>query len=424
MPSFRFNKLYRPVFTTHKRYIDVEGGRGRGGSHFGTEYFLFKITQPNYFRGYFVRQVFNDIRDSLFRDFLDRIEENETISIDDFHIDENKMRITHIPTGNKILSKGVSKDGKRTAKMKSLAGATHVLIEESDEIGEDDFDQLDLSLRTTKVDHVQIIRIYNPPSKNHWIWRDYNLVDHPEIKDYYSAYAKSDSDILQIFSTYHDNIKNLQKSTIVKFESFKITKPEYYYNQVLGLISEGAKGRIYSGWKPITNKEYKNLDLPKIYVIDFGYSEDPTAVIEIKYHKNYRYIKELLYEPGLDNIELAKRLRDLGISSYDMVIADTGAGGDLRIAELRRGWDSEDYPDLRFSIYGTIKGQGSINFGITRVKSNVNFMTESSTNGWNEYQEYKWRLDSDKNPTDIPIDKFNHIMDCIRYAELSKGRLF
>ena len=86
---FQFNGIYKDVFSTDKRYIDVLGGRGRGGSHFGTDYFLYLITCPEYFRGYFVRQVLSDIRDSLFRDFKDRIEENDKLRIKDFHIQEN-----------------------------------------------------------------------------------------------------------------------------------------------------------------------------------------------------------------------------------------------------------------------------------------------------------------------------------------------
>lgn len=419
MPTFNFNKPYKPIFTTDKRYIDLWGGRGRGGSHEGTDYFLYLITQPYYFRGYFVRQVYHDIRDSLFRDIKDRIEDNPTLNIDDFHIRDNDMRITYLPTGNMIMAKGVSKDGSRTAKMKSLAGATHVLMEEADEIGEEDFHQLDLSLRSKKADKVQIIRIFNPPHKNHWIWKDYNLIE-SEVDGYYRAEPKSDSDILAVFSTYEDNIQNIQPSTITKFESYKLSNVEYYYTVIKGLISEGAKGRIYTGWNHISDEEYNALDYPKIYVIDFGYSEDPNAIIEVKYHNDHRYVKELLYETGLDNLALAKRMRDLCIRPTDLVIADMGGGGDLRIAELRRGFGD----DLRFSIYPTIKGQGSVNFGISRVKSTVMHMTESSRNGWREYDEYKWRLDADKVPTDIPIDKWNHIMDCIRYFELSKGKRF
>lgn len=426
MPTFDFNAIYRPIFTTSKRYIDVWGGRGRGGSHFGTDYFLFLITQPKYFRGYFIRQTFNDIRDSLFRDFKDRIEDNPTIRLEDFHIQENEMRITYRPTGNMIMSKGVKKDGSRTAKMKSLAGATHVLIEEADEVGESDFDQLDLSLRTKKAEYVQIVRVFNPPSKNHWIWRDYNLQD-SDVEGYYLAHPKTNSDILSVFSTYHDNLKNLQESTISKFESFLETNPEYYYNQVRGLISEGSKGRIYKGWKAITDKFFEELEYRTIYCLDFGYSEDPNALAAIKHHDQHLYARELLYQTGLDNIQLGKRLVDLGITSKDMIIADSGGGGDLRIAELRRGWKHiEGYPSLAdgFNIRPVIKGPGSIKAGINMVKSHTVHWTESSKNAWLEYQEYKWALDKDKNPTDEPEDRMNHLMDGLRYFALAKGRVF
>ena len=418
---FRFNRIYAPVFNTDKRYIDIWGGRGRGGSHFGTDYFLNLITQPKYFRGYFVRQVLSDVRDSLFRDFKDRIEENQSINIDDFQIRDNDMRITYLPTGNTILAKGVSKDGSRTAKMKSLAGATHVLIEECDEIGESDFDQLDLSLRTVKADKVQIIRVFNPPSKRHWIWRDCNLIE-SDIEGFFRAIPKATSDVLSVWSTYKDNISNIQKSTISKFESFLENNPDYYYNQVCGLISEGSKGRIYSGWLPIPDSEYNKLDLPKVYGLDFGYSNDPNAFVEIKYDGQYRYVNELLYETGLDNLALAQRLYALGIRKNNLIIADTGNGGDLRIAEIRRGW--KEFPELKFNIVPAIKGPGSIKFGINKIKSAKIYLTESSANGWNEYQEYKWLLDADKLPTDQPVDKFNHIMDAIRYTELAKGSYF
>lgn len=419
--DFKFNSIYQPVFSTDNRYIDIWGGRGRGGSHFGTDYFLYKITQPDYFRGYFVRQVYADIRDSLFRDFKDRIEENPTIRLGDFHIQENNMRITYLPTGNTIMSKGVAKDGSRTAKMKSLAGATHVLIEEADELREVDFDQLDLSLRTIKAEKVQIIRVFNPPSKHHWIWRDYNLID-SEVEGFYRAFAKSDSDILSIWSTYKDNRSNIQDSTAAKFEAFLVNNPDYYYNQVRGLISEGAKGRIYSGWKPIPDADFKSLDLPHVYVIDFGYSSDPNAIIEVKWDHTTVYIHELLYQTGIGNMELGRIMYNLGIRHTDLILADTGNGGDLRISEIRRLY--QQHPELRFNIRPVIKGPGSIKFGINRLQEHSVYMTEGSSDGWYEYQEYKWGLDADGNPTDQPVDKDNHIMDCARYFALAKGTLF
>lgn len=418
---FKFNRIYKDVFSTDKRYIDVLGGRGRGGSHFATDYALFLITRNEYFRGYFVRQVLADIRDSLFRDFKDRIDENDKLKLDDFHIQENNMRIIYKPTGNMIMAKGVSKDGSRTAKMKSLAGATHVFIEESEELKEQDFDQLDLSLRTLKADKVQIIRVFNPPSKNHWIWRDYNLLE-SGVDGYYLPSVKKEANILSIWSDYTSNLKNLQASTVAKFESFKESNPEYYYNQVRGFVPEGLKGRIYSGWQPITDEDFRKVEAHTIYTIDFGYSSDPTVIMALKFYNDRVYAKELLYSPGIGDNELCYIMKSLGITSDDILIADYGGGGDLRICNIQRMFEQD--PTLLFNIYPCIKGEGSIKTGITMLKEKKVFVTENSINTWNEYREYKWALDADGKPTDTPVDKDNHAMDAIRYGELSKGILF
>lgn len=419
MIDFHFNKIYSPVFSTDKRIIDIHGGRGRGGSHFGTDYFLFLIIQPAYFRGYFVRQTFNDIKDSLFQDIKDRIDENPSLKIEDFHINENMYSLMYKPTGNKIISKGVTGSKGRTAKMKSLAGATHVLIEEADELDEQSFAQLNLSLRTVKTRNIQIIRIYNQPPKNHWIYKDYNLVD-ADVEGYFRPEVKRDSDVLSIYSTYHDNICNLHPSTVKEFESFEATNPEYYYNQICGLVSEGAKGRVYSGWQHIADADYDALELPHVFVVDFGYGGDPTAVIEVKWQDDRRYVRELIYDTGLDSLDLARRMRALGITEQELLIADYGNGGSLRIAELRRGI----HDGLVFNVRSTVKGGGSINVGISKVKSQHIYMTDGSANGWNEYMSYRWLLDANKQPTGQPVDKDNHIMDCIRYFELCKGIYF
>lgn len=444
-----FNQVYEPVFTTKARYIDIWGGRGRGGSHFGTEYFLHLITKPKYFRGYFVRQAFKDIRDSLFRDFKDRIAENDTVSIDDFHINENEMRILYRPTGNMIISKGVKADGERTAKMKSLAGATHVLGEEFDEIGEEDFDQLDLSLRTTKTDQVQIMRIFNPPGKTHWIWRDYILTDAiikddagNLVKGYFHAKSKSDANLLSVFSTYHDNLDNLQPSTVEKFESFKKRKPEYYYTVILGLISEGMKGRVFSGWQSISDEEFNAIDARSIIGQDWG-DPSPAGTVEAKIVNNRLYLRELNYEP-LTERGVANLYCRLGLID-EVIIADSAEP--LKVRRLRNGWTlselspaeqaeatatrAENATPWKFAqllkgwnIFGAIKPPGSVKAGIDKIKDFDVYVTESSVNLWNEYREYRWALDKNKNPTDDPEDAHNHLIDPTRYVVTGKGRYY
>lgn len=426
--SFDVNKIYSELYTARTRYKDLWGGRGRGGSHAGTEYFLYLLTRPQYFRGYFVRNVFTDIRTSLFQDIKDRIHNNPSLNINDFAFNENRLTIRYRPTGNMIFSKGVSKESDRTASMKSLAGATHVLIEEANELNEEDFDQLDMSIRTSLANEVEVIRVFNPPSKRHWIWRDYTLVEKViRIKGidhmFYIGLPKEGRSLTSIFGTYHDNIKNIQQTTIDKFELIKERNPEYYYAQVEGLIPDGLVGKIYSGWVMITNKEFNAINVPSFYAMDFGYSVDPTAVIEVKIHNYNIYARELIYQVGLDNVTLAKMLRGLGISSEDVIVADPGGGGDYRIAELRRGLPNvPGYPDLRFNVLTAYKGTGSVLHGINKIKGFKVHITEDSSNFLYEYSEHAWQIGPDKLPTDRPQDKNNHCLDPLRYAVLADER--
>ena len=263
--------------------------------------------------------------------------------------------------------------------------------------------------------------VFYPTFKKHLIWRDYNLID-SGIDGYYIPKCKSDSDILSVWSTYQSNLKNLQESTVKKFESFKETNPEYYYNQIKGLVPEGLKGRIYSNWRPITTNEFNNIEARTIYCLDFGYSSDPNALVACKFVNDRVYARELLYLPGIGDHELCKKMKSLGVTGDDLIIADYGNGGDLRIANIMSMHEIDN--ELLFNVWPAIKGPGSVNAGITKLKECKVFMTEDSVNGWNEYREYKWALDAEKEPTSTPVDKNNNIMDAIRYGVLAKGSLF
>lgn len=459
-----FNKVYKPLFFNNARYYDLFGGRGRGGSHQGTLLFLHLITQPVYFRGCFLRQVLGDVRGSLFQDFKDRIDEvemeNGSIKLEDFDINDSLMTIKHKKTGNLIISKGVTKSGGRTAKLKSLAGVTHVLIEEADEMGLIDFDQLDLSLRTTKVPGgVKVIRIFNPPGKEHWIWKDYNLTEAPD--EYFKGHAPLNKDeyfiatpkqarvilrnkiskplVVAIFSTYHDNRKFLDRGFIEKLESYLETDPDYYYTIVLGLISEGSRGRIFSRWKFITNDFFNNIDAKSLFCLDFGLAS-PAGLVELKFVRNNLYIRELNYLP-LTNLEIAFKMCLLGITQKHSIVADSAEPHS--IAKLRRGFSMDELAGLKdrimdngivkpqflpmlngFNIYPATKGPGSVKAGISQLKQYIVHVTEDSKNLKTEYINYKWALDKNKFPTDEPIDQFNHLIDPTRYGVKDKERYY
>lgn len=403
--KFSFGYKYKELFTSKARYFHFWGGRGRGGSYTATQYALLLITSTNYFRGYFMREVFSDVRDSLWRDFKDRIEENETLNEADFAFNDSQMTVTYLPTGNTIIAKGFKKSsGNRTAKLKSLAGATHVFIEESEEVAEEDFRQLDDSLRTVKAD-TKIIMVFNPPHKSHWILRRwYNLKE--AYSNYYHATPKPDPSLLSIHSTYKDNKKNLNQTFINNLVGYQSTDPDYFATMVEGLITEGVKGRIYRNWQII--KDMPNT-YQKFYGLDFGFN-DPVALVEIELHNRNIYCKQLIYQSGMTNREISDRMKALGVSGK--IIADSAEP--KSITELQRmGWN----------VSPAVKGPDSVKAGIKYLKEFVVHLTEESKDFWLEYENYKWALNAQKEPTDQPEDGFDHLMDALRMAVYTKKSL-
>lgn len=281
-----------------------------------------------------------------------------------------------------------------------------------------------------------IIRVFNPPGRLHWIWkRDYTLTEKVvyvggEKQSYWRATSRTDRPVLSIFGTHLDNIQNLDAAKVAKWQAYKESNPEYYYTVIAGLISEGQRGRIYSGWQPITQEQFKAIDARSIWGLDFG-ENDPAGLVEVKLVKNKAYGREHIYKP-LTVKEIAIELCKLGLTGSDMIVADSA--DPININKLLTGWtrdeltdqENELYPRLRqgFYVVGAIKGPGSILSGIKSMKELQWHICEDSENWWNEYREYKWALDKDKNPTNQPEDKYNHLQDPSRYIVTARGRLF
>ena len=358
-----------------------------------------------------MRQVAGDIRESLWRDFKDRIEDNETVDSQLFALQDFAMTAQYLPTGNEIISKGFKRSsGNQTAKLKSIAGATHILIEEGEETAEDDFNQLDDSIRTTKGD-IQIIFIFNSPHKDHWIMkRWYNLEPEgsKEFEGYYRATPKQDDSLLSIHSVYQDNITNINETTIANFERYKETNFEYYATMVKGLVSEGMKGLIFKKWRPCTNEDFNNLPYDSFYGLDFGFSSDPAALVEIKAHNDDIWVKELLYETGYTNPLLAKRFEAI-VPKTAVIYADSAEPKSI-----------EELVNMGWQVKPSLKGPDSVRAGINFLLSKNVHYVDSGRNLIKEKEAYRWALDMNKNPTDKPVDKDNHLIDAIRYGVFTR----
>lgn len=421
--ALKLNKVFAPILNTSARYIHLWGGRGRGGSHTATDYFLHLQMHSPYFRGYFMREIFGDVKSSLWQDYTDRIEENDSIDDRLFRMNTVELSSLYTPNGNLIKSKGFKKSsGKQTAKLKSIAGATHVCVEEMEEIDEMDFNQLDDSLRTTKAENIQVVGIFNPPHKNHWIIRRwYNLFPAedfhgPDYKGFFVAVPKNDPTLLSIHSTYLDNRKNINDTTAHNFERYKETNFEYYATIIKGLVSEGARGVIYKNWKPCTLKEFNELPYEPFYGLDFGFSNDPAACVKIKAHNDNIWFHEMFYKRGLTNPDIVKEFEANEISKSAEIFADSAEPKSI-----------EEIKQAGYNIIPSVKGEDSIRAGIKFLLSKQTYYTETSSNLIYEKDNYTYALDAQKEPTDKPIDKYNHLMDAGRYGTYTKlaiGREF
>lgn len=381
------------------------GGRGAGRSTAASQFALANLMSPNYFRCAIMRYVLGDIRNSIYQDIVDRAEENEVK--EKLEVWENILSIQY--GSNKINGIGFRKSSSdQKAKLKSLANYNCVIIEEADEVSEVDFMQLDDSIRTMK-SHLTIVLLLNPPHKSHWIIkRWFNLIE-SEVPGFYQATLKEKhTDTLYIHTTYLDNIQNIGLSTRANYENYKTTLPDHYYNMIRGLVSEGARGRIFKNWTPISDEAFNLLPYPSFYGLDFGFTNDPTALVELKTHNKKLWAKELIYETGLTNQLIANRFRQLGISKHAPIYADSSEP--KSIVELQHeGWN----------VLPSVKGADSVRNGINFLLSFEVCYTESSLNLIIENQEYKWALGRDKEPTNEPIDDFNHGIDGTRYGAVT-----
>lgn len=184
------------------------------------------------------------------------------------------------------------------------------------------------------------------------------------------------------------------------------TANEYRW-KVYGLGEVGRlEGLVFKDWQTTTDwpKPYKW----RIFGLDFGFTNDPTALVEIRYAHGNLYWKQHIYETGLTNPEIATKIQELGFDEYK-IVADSAEP--KSIEEIRR---------KGCHVVGAEKGKDSVNQGLDAIKRYPLYITADSNNLIEEFSSYIWKEDKDGNPTNKPIDDFNHGIDAGRYALTNK----
>ena len=214
---------------------------------------------------------------------------------------------------------------------------------------------------------------------------------------YYDEIKDKRNDYEHITLTYKDN-EALSKEIIDSIEQRKEKKGWW---QVYGLGELGeSEGKIFKDWAIIDETPHE-ARLER-YGMDFGYSNDPTALIAIYKYNDGFILDEVIYQKGLSNKQIADTILNQPLA---LVIADSAEP--KSIDEIR---------SYGINIQPSTKGQGSINQGIAFVQDQRISVTKRSINIIKEYRNYLWQTDKDGKITNVPEVIWNHAMDAIRYG--------
>lgn len=207
-----------------------------------------------------------------------------------------------------------------------------------------------------------------------------------------------------IHSTYLDN-EYLSPAQVREIES---NKNDANWWKVYGLGETGAlTGAIIQNWRQVER-------MPEIYKyrwigLDFGFTNDPTAIVDIRLANGELWVDELLFERGMDNIQIANFLTEIELPKDTPIIADSAEP--KSISEIKSfGWRVEPAQ----------KGRDSLLNGISILNRYTKNITQRSTNIINEYRNYRWKENEFGDSTNEPIDRYNHSIDAQRYVCLNK----
>lgn len=216
---------------------------------------------------------------------------------------------------------------------------------------------------------------------------------------FYTDVLGQRDDVDHLIITYLDN-EALPEEIVHSIESRKNNKSWW---QVYGLGQLGeVEGRVYVGWKEIEEIPHEARLVRR--GLDFGYTNDPTALIDIYEYNNGYIFDEQLYRKGMQNKQIADFILNLEHENC-LVIGDSAEP--KSIDEIR---------SYGIAIQPTVKGPGSINQGVQLVQSVQCSYTRRSTNIRKEYNNYLYKVDREGKSLNVPEDLWNHAMDAIRYG--------
>lgn len=398
-------KGYKDFWNFKGRYRVCKGSRGSKKSKTTALFFIYSMMKYPGANLLVVRKVYRTLKDSCFTDLKWAI---NTLGVQDYwSVKESPLEIIYIPTGQKILFRGLDDPLKVTSITVETGNLCWAWIEEAYEINkEQDFNMLDESIRGTVEEplYKQITLTFNPWNEKHWLKKRFFDVE--------------DENIMAKTTNYMCN-EWLDESDKKLFEDMKKNNPRRY--QVAGLGNWGiVEGLVYENWEEKefdVNEISKRKGVKSAFGLDFGYTNDPSAFFcgLIDVANKEIYVFDEIYKNAMKNRQIAEE------------IIRKGYGKEKIVADSQEPKSIDELYDLGLKgIRKSRKGRDSINNGVQYIQDYKIIIHPRCVNFITEISNYMWDKDKFDNPVNKPVDDFNHLMDAMRYAleSYSKGPTF
>lgn len=396
--NLKVNKVYIPYLQKPQFTQIYYGGSSSGKSFFLCQKII--IDNMNGCNWLICRAVGKSIKRSVFNEIYKSINYMELSNLYSFNFSD--MVITNKVNQAQIVFAGLDD----VEKLKSITPRKGVIerifIEEATEVKRNDYLQLKKRLRGPSKISKCIVMAFNPIFKLHWIYNDF--FDN-KVEDGCKKYEDKKVSILK--TTYKDNIF-LTPQDIEALED----ESDPYFHNVYTLGNWGVlQGLVY---KKFLEKFFDVHEISKrpgvvsAFGLDFGYTNDPSALFcGLVDEKNKEiYVFDELYERGLTNMELAPKIQLMGYGK-EKIIGDSAVP--QTIEELRQLGLSR--------IEGAYKHE--VMYGIQKLMNFTFIIHPKCRNFINEINNYSY-AEKDGESINKPIDKFNHLMDAMRYAVIPK----
>lgn len=386
-------KGYGSFWRCTQRYRVVKGSRGSKKSKTTALWYILNMMKHPDANTLVVRRYERTLRDSCFADLKWAINRLGFSHL--WKATVSPMEITYIPTGQKILFRGLDDGQKITSITVEKGVLCWVWCEESYQIeNEDDFNKLDMSIRGAVPPGLfkQVTLTFNPWNESTWIKR--RFFDDPS------------PDVFALTTTYQCN-EWLDEHDLALFEDMKERNPRRY--RVEGLGEWGiSTGLIYDRVEQQTidrDALLADRNIRPFHGVDFGFT-DPTAYVGGFIDEAGRkiYITNELYLRGVTNQRLIDELKAVGIRREE-VYCDSAEP--KSIEELRQGG---------INARPALKGPDSVLYGIQKLQNFDIVVDVSCKETWREICSYAWLEDRQGKQTDKPNHDFSHCMDALRYG--------